>query len=161
MDVKRQLILNLHKRGFRNIDIFRQLQNEQVCMTFIERTIKRYKERGTVDIQKKPGRKRSVRTKALIKQVKANIRRNRQRSVRKLAQEHNISRSSMRHVLKEDLNTTPFKKSCRHGLTTKNMQARKQKCKELLRRHANSNIVFSDEKLFVLQPSLNAQNDRV
>jgi len=31
----------------------------------------------------------------------------------------------------------------------------------LLRRRATSKIVFSDEKLFLLQPSLNAQNDRL
>lgn len=67
----------------------------------------------------------------------------------------------MQRVLKEDLGVKPYKKTKKHGLTIKNKQDRIQKCKELLRRHATSNIVFSDEKLFLLQPSLNAQNDRV
>lgn len=67
----------------------------------------------------------------------------------------------MRRVLKEDLGMTPFKKCRRHGLTIKNKIARKQRSKELLRRHAKSNIVFSDEKMFLLQPTLNSQNDRV
>lgn len=161
MDAKRHLVINLHKRGFRNIDIFRKLQDIQICMRFIERTIKRYKELGTVDIQKKTGRKRFVRTKNLIKCVREKIRRNRHRSAEKLAQEHNISRSTMRRVLKDDLGMTPFKKSRGHGLTVKNKETRVVRCKELLRRHATSNIVFSDEKLFLLQPSLNAQNDRI
>jgi AraC-like DNA-binding protein len=161
MDAKRHLIIDLHKRGFRNIDIFRKLQNINICKKLIDRTIKRFKELGTVDIQKKTGRKRSVRTKNLIRNVKDKIRRNRGRSARKLAQEHNVSRSTMRRVLKDDLGMTPFKKRRGHGLTIKNKQDRMARCKKLLRRRATSKIVFSDEKLFLLQPSLNAQNDRL
>jgi len=161
MDVKRQLVLNLYKGGLRQIDIFRQLQTENINLKFIQRTIKRYNERGTVDISKKTGRKKSVRTKNLIKCVREKIRRDPQRSGRKLAREHKISQTSMRRILADDLNMKPYKKCRRHGLTIKNKQARKQRCKELLRWHAESNIVFSDEKLFLLQPSLNSQNDRV
>jgi hypothetical protein len=73
MDVKRQLVLNLHKRGFRKIDIFRQLKIENFTQKFIHRTIKRYEERGTVDIQKKIGRKKSVCTKKLHNCVKVSI----------------------------------------------------------------------------------------
>lgn len=161
MDVKRQLVLNLHKKGLRQVDIFRKLQTDNINLRFIQRTIKRYKEHGTVDVKRKPGKKRSVRTKDLVKKVRKKILRNNKRSARILAREHNISRSSMRRVLKEDLGMKPLKKTRTHGLTIKNKQDRKQKCKELLRRAATSNIVFSDEKLFLLQPSLNAQNDRV
>ena len=53
MEAKRHLILDLHKRGFRNIDILRKLENIGIGIRFIERTIKRFKELGTVDIQKK------------------------------------------------------------------------------------------------------------
>lgn len=161
MDAKRHLVIDLHKRGFRNIDIFRKLKNLDIGIRFIERTIKRFKECGTVEIQKKIGRNRSVRTKNLIKNVREKIRRNRHRSAKKLAKEHNVSRRSMQRLLKDDLGLKPFKKSRGHGLTIKNKKDRATKSKALLRRHATSNIVFSDEKLFLLQPSLNTQNDRI
>lgn len=127
MDVKRQLVLHLHKRGFRKVDIFRRLQNENFTKLFIHRTIKRYKEHGTVDIQKKIGRKRSVRTKKIIKCVREKIRRNCQRSANQLAKEHKVSDYTMRKIQKEDLGMTPFKKCRRHGLTIKNKIARKQR----------------------------------
>lgn len=97
----------------------------------------------------------------MVKAVREKIRRNPQRSARKLASEHNISYTSMRRVLRYDLKLKPYKKKRRHGLTIKNIENRKQKCRVLLKRHAGSNIVFCDEKLFLLQPSLNVQNDRV
>ncbi|XP_031639580.1 uncharacterized protein LOC116351602 [Contarinia nasturtii] len=145
MDVKRQLVLNLHKKGLRQVDIFRKVQSDNINLRFIQRTIKRYKEHGTVDVKRKPGRKKSVRTKDLVKKVRDKIRRNNKRSARILVREHNISRSSMRRVLKENLGVKTFKKTRKHGFTIKNKQDRKQKY----------------EELFLLQPSLNAQNDRV
>lgn len=57
MNVKRQLFLNLHKKGLRQIDIFRKLQTDDINSRFIKRTIKRYKERETVDVKRKPGKK--------------------------------------------------------------------------------------------------------
>lgn len=134
---------------------------KKINLKFIQRTIKRFKEHGTVEIKRKTGRKRSVRTKKLLKCVREKIRRDGSRSYRKLASEHNISKSSMELLVKNDLKLKAFKKTRRHGLTSKNIQDRKRKCKLLLERHANSNIVFSDEKLFLLQPSLNSQNDRM
>ncbi|XP_031638913.1 uncharacterized protein LOC116351025, partial [Contarinia nasturtii] len=161
MDVKRQLVLNLHKKGLRQVDIFRKLQSENINLRFIQRTIKRYKEHETVDVKRKLGRKKSVRTKDLVKKVRDKIRRNNKRSARILAREHNISRSSMRRVLKEDLGVKPFKKTRKHGLTIKNKQDRKQKCKELLRRRATSNIVFFRRKVVSFAAKSHAQNDRV
>lgn len=88
MDVKRQLVLNCHKCGFRKIVFFCRLQNENITKLFIHRTIKRYKERGITDIQKKIGRKKSVCTKKLHKCVRGQMRRNCQRSSKQLIQEH-------------------------------------------------------------------------
>lgn len=161
MDVKRQMVLNLHKRKLKICDIVRKLENENICRKFVQRTIKRFKETGTIKIQKKVGRKKSVRTKNLIKSVREKIRRNDHRSAYKLAQEHNVSRTTMRRVINDDLGMSAFKQKRGYGLTIKNKENRLKRCKELLRRHATSNIVFSDEKLFLLQPSLNVQNDRV
>ena len=143
MDVKRQLVLNLHKRNFRNIDIFRKLQNIGVGLRFIERTNKQFKERGTIDIQKKTSRKRSVRIEKVNKQVKEKIRRNPWRNERKLAREHKMSDFCKRKILKYDFIVKPHRKRRGHGLTVKNKKARVKRCKVLLRRHAKVKHIFS------------------
>ncbi len=51
-----------------------------------------------------------------------------------------------------------------HGPTTQQRGARLERSKALLRRHDLGNvnrILFSDEKLFVVEEHLNAQNDRI
>ena len=144
MVAKRQLVLNLHKRNFRNIDIFRKLQNIGVGLRFIERINKRFKERGTIDIQKKTSRKRSVRIEKVNKQVKEKIRRNPWRNERKLAREHKMSDFCKRTILKYDLIVKPHRKRREHGFIIKNKKARVKRCKVLLRRHAKSNTSFSN-----------------
>lgn len=46
-------------------------------------------------------------------------------------------------------------------MTIKNKTERVRRSRIILSQHANSSIIFSDEKLFLLQPSHNAQNDRI
>ena len=48
-----------------------------------------------------------------------------------------------------------------NGLTVKNKTDRVEHCKDLIDQHSNSTILFSDEKLFVLQQPVNKQNDRL
>jgi len=74
------------------------------------------------------------------------------------------SRRSIQRIIKEDLGLTPYKRRKVHGLSTQQRQARFKRSKALLQRYADEDverIVFSDEKLFVMEESLNAQNDRV
>jgi inhibitor of nuclear factor kappa-B kinase subunit alpha len=66
--------------------------------------------------------------------------------------------------LDNDLGLWPYKKIKRHGLTTKNKEDRVKRSEALLKRHddeAVKKMVFSDEKMWVLQESYNAQNKRV
>lgn len=62
---------------------------------------------------------------------------------------------------KKDLGLKAFKKKIVHGLTEKHKVSRKQRYRQLLKRHAGCNIIFSDEKFFLLQQSHNPQNDRL
>lgn len=97
----------------------------------------------------------------MVKRVRERIRRNPAQSGRKIAKQLNMSKSSMHRILKIDLGLHAYKKQRVHGLTDKNKLARVQKSQELLRWHAGDEILFSDEKLFLLQDSHNQQNDRV
>ena len=71
---------------------------------------------------------------------------------------------SMRRVLHIDLGLKTYKKHKSHGLSTKQMVTRLERCKALLARLDADDvqkIVVSDEKLFVVEQKYNAQNDRI
>lgn len=70
----------------------------------------------------------------------------------------------MQRILKEDLNMTAYKKRKIHGITAAQIKKRYDRSNELLNRYADidvKNIIFSDEKLFVLEEAFIAQNDRL
>lgn len=161
MDSCREQIRILHLDGLTNLEIRRKLSHLKLSRLFVYRTIKRFKDTGTVVPKKKPGKKRSVRTPSAIKAVNERIRRNPARSARKMAREMKMSHTSMQNILKGDLGYGAFKKQRIHGLTRKNIEDRVARSRALLKTHAGHNIIFSDEKLFTLEMSLNKQNDRV
>jgi inhibitor of nuclear factor kappa-B kinase subunit alpha len=75
-----------------------------------------------------------------------------------------VSRRSIQRILKEDLGLTPYKRRKVHGLSTQQRRTRLERSKALLQRYDEfdvQRIVFSDEKLFVIEEHRNAQNDRV
>lgn len=126
MDVKRELILNLHVRGKTTSEIMQELKGENINRRFVQRTVARYKKTGSVAIQKKSGRKRSVRTKKNIKIVRERVRRNPAVSTRKLGKSLGMSHQSAHLILKKDLGLKAFKKRRIHGLTTQQIEKRKK-----------------------------------
>jgi inhibitor of nuclear factor kappa-B kinase subunit alpha len=75
-----------------------------------------------------------------------------------------VSQTSIQRILKEDLGLTPYKRRKVHGLSMQQRRARLERSKALLQRYGFGDvdrIVFSDEKLFVVEESLNSQNDRI
>ncbi|CAF0781661.1 unnamed protein product [Didymodactylos carnosus] len=73
-------------------------------------------------------------------------------------------RRSMRRILEINLGLKAYKKRKLHRLSLKQMDARHRRSKSLLKRHDDESvkkIIFSDEKLFVVEAKLNAQNDRM
>ncbi|CAF1015630.1 unnamed protein product [Didymodactylos carnosus] len=73
-------------------------------------------------------------------------------------------RRSMRRILEINLGLKAYKKRKLHRLSLKQMDARHRRSKSLLKRHDDESvkkIIFSDEKLFVVEAKLNAQNDRI
>src|SRR5690349_17342654 len=123
--------------------------------------MKRYRETGSLEDRKHIGRPRNVCTPAVIKVVKERIKQNPERSGRKLAKDMYFGRMIMTEIFKQDLGLSALKKTKIHGLTTAQKVKRHQGSKFLLDWHAGDEIIFSDEKLFLLQDSHNAQNDRV
>ena len=85
------------------------------------------------------------------------------RTQRQIAREIGISQSSVRRIVKSDLNLKCLKKRRAQELTEANKQARFQRSGQLLRLYPASlvnYIWFTDEKLFTVAAPSNSQNDR-
>lgn len=157
----RETIINKFLNGETAGGIFKCLKHVGVKRDFIYRTIKRYKETSSLKDRKRSGRPRSIRTKNVIHRVRERIRRNPERSIRKLAADLQISNGSAHNILKMDLGLTAYKKRKVHGITETTKTKRMERVSSILAWHAGDEFVFSDEKLFVLQDSHNSQNDRI
>jgi hypothetical protein len=117
-----------------------------------------------MQVKKPAGRKKSEMRKNVAKKVREKIRRNPGRSIRKLAKDYGISLGLMWNVVRKDLKMFPYKIQKRQQLSDQNKAVRQAKSKALLRRHASAPSLpwlFSDEKLFIVERSVNKQNDRV
>jgi len=83
----------------------------------------------------------------MIKVVQERIRRNCAVSTRKLGNHLGMSHQSVDLLIKNDLGFKAYKKRQLHGLTDKQKVARVNRCRKLFRLHADSQIIFSDEKM--------------
>src|SRR6218665_1558317 len=85
-------------------------------------------------------------------------------TIREIAREVGISKTSVHKIVKQDLALKCFKKRQATDLTEANKQARRERSKELLDcypAHLVNFIWFTDEKLFTIATPKNSQNDRV
>ena len=81
-----------------------------------------------------------------------------------MVSEQNISQYDIRQILKNELGIKPFKIQIVQDLTEAPKKVRLVRAKELLRLAKSGelpNLVFSDEKPFVIQQFVNKQNGRV
>ena len=109
---------------------------------FVYRTIKHFKDTGTVAPQKKLGEKTQCADALAIKAVNERIRRNPARSARKMAHEMKMNHTSMQNILKRYFGYGAFEKQRLHGLTRKNITSRVARLCALLKTHADHNIIF-------------------
>ena len=110
------------------------------------------------------GRPRTVRTPELIKAVAARVRRNPVRRQSVMARELQISKMSMSRTLSINLGLSAYKRRKGHILTNELKCQRLLKSKRLLKRYApngHRRILFTDEKIFSVEETFNAQNDGV
>lgn len=157
----RNIVIKKFLNGLLPGAIFRELKHLGLKRNFIYYTIKRYKETSSVEDRRRSGRPRSKRTPAVIKIVRERIRRNRQRSVRKLANDLKMSIGAAYNLLTKDLGCKPYKKRKVHGVSAAAQKKRRDRANQILAWHAGDEFIFSDEKLFVLEQHHNAQNDRL
>ena len=161
MAIDRETIKSLYKQSESNSSIAKELQIRREA---VWKVVKKFRE--TDQTSNRPGqvRNRTVRTKWMAKNTREKRRTNPRRSAIKLAAEARISQTSMRRILKENLQTFPYKIQKRHELTPTHERMRVERCRHLLSLMEDGllpNLVFSDEKKFDVKQCVNHQNDHV
>ena len=97
------VVLRLHEQSLSGRQISNQLMGE-VSKTTVNEWIKLCCKFGEISLRSPPDPKRTKRTKRLVPKVKQHIvRSKKQKSARQLAKSLNVSRSTVRRVIKEDL----------------------------------------------------------
>ncbi|PIC23776.1 hypothetical protein B9Z55_017354 [Caenorhabditis nigoni] len=157
----RTSIIELFKRGTPVVDIAKKLH---VHRKLVHRTIGRFcRTRNEKDLPRS-GRPVSVTSHQVVRAVKERIRRNPERSMRRLATDFKMSEGSMRNIVKKRLGLTPYKITKGAFLTEKNKKLRLQKAKQLLRctrLGTHMKTLFTDEKIFTVEANKNGQNHRI
>ena len=87
----RSKIIELFMAGKSQREILSDQKDELVNRQLVYRTIKRYKDTGPVLDRPRSGRPTSVSTPQLKKKIASRIRRNRRRSIRKMARDFSVS----------------------------------------------------------------------
>ena len=121
--------------------------------------------RGNVDRNQGQGRKREKRTTEVIQKVKRVIKSNPRRSMTVLAQRYNMGATTMRKLIKGDLGMRSRAITTKNKISQQQKTSRLERCKHLLKwmktkTNSKKVRVFSDEKLFTVDPVLNRRNDR-
>ena len=128
-------------------------------------TVARFKELGDDKNCPRNGRPHTVCRPKIIKAAHERVKRNPKQSIRKMAQEMNISPKTMKTIAKTDLKLSPFKLKKLHQLTDLQKKKRADRAQVLLNFMKDGiqkgDIVFLDEKSLTVEAEFNPQNDRV
>ena len=135
-----------------------------IAKSSVFKYLKRFRQTGTFEDRPKTGRPRSVRSRDLVEKVRKCVKRNPNRSATQLAKTYGCGSSTMKRVLKCNLDMKPFKYVRRQLLNSAQVQkrlVRGRKIKKLLSGAPRPTVIWTDEKIFTVQRVWNRQNDRI
>ena len=141
----------------RQCDIVRQLVIPRLTVSC---AIKRYQELGNSQDRPRSGRPLTAVTPENINKVRCRIRRSTEQSMGKMAKDLKIS---VRKIVKVKLGLRNYKLNRAYFLHDRMKLQRLQKCQKMQRLVANgrlAKVLFTDEKIFTVQPYHNSQNHR-
>ena len=139
---KRFIIIELNKQGHSNETTIRLLKT---LRQMVSHHIKLFKEVGSTSDRSCSGRSKTFNVTRAKKIIKMQIKQNSKRSIRKIAQNLDISYTAVRSNVRKDLKLMPYKLQNFHDLTPNDMAVRVQRCKQLLQQFpagTNSTIVI-------------------
>lgn len=143
--------------------------NKQWSLGGLKKLIRKIDDTGKVDRRSVTGRPRTARRADKIDEVddlvlsQDNAPKT-HRTQRQIARQTGISLTSVNRIIKNDLRLKCLKKRRAHELTEANKIARRDRCRQLLKRYPASMVNFcwfTDEKIFTVAAPSNSQNDRL
>ena len=151
----RKLVLSKYKNGESSTKILEDL-NGFVSSRTIRRWCQMVRETGSISSSHSPGRPRIIRTKGMIQKFKKSNKTEKRVSIRKLASELDISKSSVVRILKQDLGYRSYNKRVEPALTDLEKSKRMKFAnwvRHNFRKEDTLRILFSDEKCLTLTVS--------
>uniref|UniRef100_A0A8R1E6L1 SH3 domain-containing protein n=1 Tax=Caenorhabditis japonica TaxID=281687 RepID=A0A8R1E6L1_CAEJA len=148
------------KRGLGSAEIARRLQ---ISSSTVRNVVAAIKKRGDASEVKKSGRPRSVNTRNTRAIIKKRIIRNDGLSLNRMASQLGIARSTIQSIVKNDLKLKSYKLRRGQYLSDKSKAMRLEKCRKLLQHfqvRRVSDVIWTDEKIFTIEPLPNRQNQR-
>lgn len=156
----RLAVVQLHKGGMKTADIIRTTGYKKRT---VYDAVKRYKETGGTADRHRSGRPTIATTPENINKVRCRIRRNPEVSMNKMATELGISRERVQNIVSRKLGLRSYKIAHVHFLNEAMKTKRLQKCRRMRQLVGNgrlSKVLFTDEKIFTIEPLHNRQNRR-
>lgn len=156
------------RRSYRAVrDIFNasfRVGGIPLSFSTVQKTVRRFENTGTISDLPRSGRPMSAGNEEKSLDVVLTFTEDPHSSVRRAAQVHEISKSSIHNILKRE-KFHPFKVTLIHKLNEDDFDRRVEFCDDMMARIVQnpnfpSNIVFSDEATFQLDSSVNRQNCR-
>uniref|UniRef100_A0A8R1ESP7 AATF-Che1 domain-containing protein n=1 Tax=Caenorhabditis japonica TaxID=281687 RepID=A0A8R1ESP7_CAEJA len=147
-------------RGLGSAEIARRLQ---ISSSTVRNVVAAIKKRGDASEVKKSGRPRSVNTRNTRAIIKKRIIRNDGLSLNRMASQLGIARSTVQSIVKNDLKLKSYKLRRGQYLSDKSKAMRLEKCRKLLQHfqvRRVSDVIWTDEKIFTIEPLPNRQNQR-
>ena len=160
----RELIKSHYVDGKSVTEIYEHL-NKTVKKRTIYNWVNVFKQTGSIECKKIPGRPRSVRTKKFVDKVKKMAQNNKkQKSARAIARENNCSHVTVLNALHDDLNLKCYRKIKVPALTSSQIDQRMRFATWIRNNFTHDSckkIIFFYEKMFDADGQLNPKNDVV
>lgn len=157
---ERVAIVELHKRGLKPVDI---VQATGYGRRKVDRAVRLFRETGGTSDRPRSGRPITATTPENVNRVRCRTRRNPELSMRKMARELGISNERVQNIVKNKLKLRPYKIARAHFLNEPMKAKRLTKAQRMLRLVGGGRlerILFTDEKIFTVEPIHNRQNHR-
>lgn len=138
MEVKRKKVIDLYLAGKSQRKIVSELKQLEVNKMFVHRTIKRYKETGSIAKRFGGGRKKAATTKEEIQKIRHRLQTDPNCSARRISAELGLSRQRVQDILKNELGLTAQKFQKIKDYKPKQNRTRMTRIKELTPEYGSS-----------------------
>lgn len=156
-------------KGYSARRLLLEFPDKEWSRSGLDKLIKKIDEQGSAERKEGSGRPRTVRTEENVVAVAKRIKSiegqpGTHMSPAAISRELGLSETSVRRMVKDDLHLKPFKRMHGQKLSEVDQERRVERSKKMLRSLTAdklSRTFFTDEKMFMVDPPLNSQNDRV